>query len=190
MYFHIFSVHLSKNKKEGYRNKINGLTEMWHNTKAWTIHEWSKCSRFRTIAFITIIVLAVTSFYVVNVNIFLPIYSTIVGFDNNIRKVDVEKEFQNQWLRMQKARVDWKSLLTPCAHVNSVKNKSLIGYGKINETSIEESFVEYMNIRPAGQFSQVFIRTRTKDGRNKTIGGDCWMVSQYFTLLNTVVLQY
>ena len=95
----------------------------------------------------------------------------------NFMQGNVEKEFQKQWFRMQRARIDWKSMLDTCAHVNSVKNKSLIGYGKINETSIKNTFVEYMNIRPVGQFSQVFIRTKTKDGRKKTIGGDFWMVS-------------
>lgn len=101
--------------------------------------------------------------------------------ENTVYLKNVEKEFQKQWFRMQKARVDWEAMIAPCTYINSVKNKSLIGWGKINETSNQKSFVEYMDIRPAGQFSRIFIRTRTKDGRDKTIGGDFWMVS--YTLI-------
>ncbi len=122
----------------------------------------------------------------------LPVYSVMVRIENLIGSYDpernnthrgninldyIEQEFQKQWFRMQRARIDWKGMLVPCGYVNSVKNKTLIGYGKINETSIKTSFVEYMDIRPVGQFSRIFIRTRTTDGRNKTIGGDFWMVS-------------
>ena len=118
-------------------------------------------------------------------------YNTIEGADqvgknitsrgeddrNTLDKVDVEKEFKKQWFRMQRARVDWKAMLVPCGYVNSVINRTMIGWGKINATSITKSFVDYIEIRPAGQFSRIFIRTRTKDGRKKAIGGDFWMVS-------------
>ena len=97
--------------------------------------------------------------------------------ENTVYEKSVEEEFQKQWFRMQKARVDWEAMIAPCTYINSVKNKSSFGWGKINETSNHTSFVEYTDIRPAGQFSRIFIRSRTKDGRNKTIGGDFWMVS-------------
>lgn len=90
-------------------------------------------------------------------------------------KQDSETEFRKQWLRMLKSRVDWEGILAPCiGHMQL--NNTMPGWGKVNETSGEESFIKFMDIRPAGQFSRIFIHTRTKDGRNKTIGGDYWRV--------------
>ena len=89
---------------------------------------------------------------------------------------EVEKEFVNHWFRMQKQRVDWKQILAPCAN-NTVVGRTLPGWGKENATSLEKSYVEYVDIRPAGQFSRFFIRTKTNDGRYKVIGGDFWKVS-------------
>ena len=84
--------------------------------------------------------------------------------------------FKRQWLRMLRVRVDWKAILAPCLG-NTEWNKTNPGWGKANETSAEKSFIDFMDIRPAGQFSRIFIQTRTKDGKNKTIGGDFWKVT-------------
>ena len=155
---------------------------MWHVTKGMIVSTRKLKSYWLFSSMLVIIIFLVATitfsvFYKIPFNVHvLPVYSAVMGIEDS-GKANVEKEFQKQWFRMQRARIDWKSMLIPCFHVNSVKDKSLIGYGKINETSIPKSFVEYMNIRPAGQFSQVFIRTKTNDGRNKTIGGDFWMVS-------------
>ena len=91
-------------------------------------------------------------------------------------EVTEDQEFKRQWLRMLKARVDWKAFLAPCLG-NTEWNKTNPGWGKANETSAEKSFIDFMDIRPAGQFSRIFIQTRTKDGKNKTIGGDFWKVT-------------
>ena len=148
---------------------------MWQISKQSMICKWTNNSVFSLIAITSIIVVTVTAFYILSLNVqVIPLYFAMTRIENR----NVWEEFQKQWFRMLRARIDWKSLLIPCAHANFVKNKSLIGYGKRNETSIEKSFVEYMKIRPAGQFSQIFIRTRTEDGSNKTIGGDFWMVSR------------
>ena len=86
-----------------------------------------------------------------------------------------EKEFKKQWFRVQKQRVDWKQILAPCAN-NTIVGQTPPGWGKENATSLKNSYVEYMDIRPAGQFSKFFIRTKTDDGRHKVIGGDFWKV--------------
>ena len=142
-------------------------------------------------AVLSVVVVIVTSYFMISlpVNV-LQNYSAIVRNYINVRNKTrvnnirgeyniIEREFQKQWFRMLQARIDWERMLIPCGHVNSAKNKTLIGFGKINETSKGTSFVEYMDIRPAGQFSRIFIRTRTKDGRYKEIGGDFWMVSHF-----------
>ena len=88
---------------------------------------------------------------------------------------ETEKEFRKQWWRMQKQRIDWKQIISPCAD-HTVTGETLPGWGIENMTSLETSYVEYMEVRPAGQFSRFFIRTKTADNRNKTIGGDFWKV--------------
>ena len=95
--------------------------------------------------------------------------------NNEIGNNEVEKEFVKHWFRMQKQRVDWKQILAPCAN-NTVVGRTLPGWGKENATSLEKSYVQYMDIRPAGQFSRFFIRTKTNDGRYKVFGGDFWKV--------------
>jgi hypothetical protein len=106
--------------------------------------------------------------------------STSAGRVANIIAVDSPKqvqldEFEMQWLRIQKDRVDWKQILAPCAN-NTVLGQTLPGWGKENETSLRTSYLDYIDVRPAGQFSRFFIRTKTDDSRHKTIGGDFWKV--------------
>ena len=103
--------------------------------------------------------------------------------DQNTNKIrdevnhnSIENDFKKQWLRIQKRRVDWKQILAPCAN-NTVLDQILPGWGKEYETALNTSYVEYIDVRPAGQFSRFFIRTKTNDGRNKTIGGDFWKVN-------------
>lgn len=157
------------------------------------IHRWKTSSLFLLVTVLSVFVIVATAFYLFSLHPKFPVMINIgdhVGLDNiernstlgdnkNGGNIDGDYiEFQKQWFRMQRARIDWEAMLNnSCGYVNSVKSKTLIGWGKINETSKEMSFVEYMDIRPAGQFSRIFIRTRTKDGRKKQIGGDFWMVS-------------
>jgi hypothetical protein len=168
-----------------------------HISKEGTIHKRQIFSPYCLVAVSSVAVVVVTLFFMVTlpVNV-LPSYSAIIvsvkdkiynaarGNKSRVGNVDgdgnvIEKEFQKQMFRVFQARIDWEGLLIPCGYVNSAKNKTLIGYGKINETSRKTSVVEYIDIRPAGQFSRIFIHTRTKDGQNKTIGGDFWMVSSF-----------
>jgi hypothetical protein len=95
--------------------------------------------------------------------------------DENIRDEEIENEFKKQWFRVQKQRVDWKQILAPCAD-NTIVGQTPPGWGKENATSLKNSYVEFMDIRPAGQFSRFIIRTKTDDGRHKVIGGDFWKV--------------
>ncbi len=102
--------------------------------------------------------------------------------DNEKNNNEIENEFKKQWLRVQKHRVDWKQILAPCAN-NTVLGQTLPGWGKENETSLKTSYFDYIDVRPAGQFSRFYIRTKTKDGRNKTIGGDFWKVNNFLTIV-------
>ena len=99
----------------------------------------------------------------------------------NVKESDnseLDKEFEKQWLRIQNDRVDWKQILAPCAN-NTVLNQTLPGWGKENETSLRTSYLDYVDVRPAGHFSRLFIKTKTNDGRNKTMGGDFWKMVIY-----------
>ena len=97
------------------------------------ICKWTNNSVFSLIAITSIIVVTVTAFYILSLNVqVIPLYFAMTRIENNKNR-NVWEEFQKQWFRMLRARIDWKSLLIPCAHANFVKNKSLIGYGKRNE---------------------------------------------------------
>ncbi|XP_031565975.1 uncharacterized protein LOC116301111 [Actinia tenebrosa] len=49
-------------------------------------------------------------------------------------------------------------------------------WDKSQRTSASKSTIYYQDIRPAREFSRIFIQSRTKDGQIKRIGGDSWRV--------------
>jgi hypothetical protein len=53
------------------------------------------------------------------------------------------------------------------------------GWGKVNRSSARTSYVRYVDVQPSGEFSRIFIQTRTANGQVKTTGGDFWRV--FFT---------
>ncbi|KAK2561129.1 hypothetical protein P5673_016270 [Acropora cervicornis] len=84
-------------------------------------------------------------------------------------------DFRRDWFRQHRARVDWKSILKPC--INNTQWGLVKKYwGRENRSSARTSQVVYTDIRPAGEFSKIFIQSKTADNRTKLIGGDSWRV--------------
>ena len=84
-------------------------------------------------------------------------------------------DFRRDWFRQHRARVDWKSMLKPCIN-NTQWGLEKKYWGKENRSSARTSQVVYTDIRPAGEFSKIFIQSKTADNRTKLIGGDSWRV--------------
>jgi len=84
-------------------------------------------------------------------------------------------DFRRDWFRQHRARVDWKSILKPCIN-NTQWGVEKKYWGKENRSSARTSQVVYTDIRPAGEFSKIFIQSKTADNRTKLIGGDSWRV--------------
>lgn len=84
-------------------------------------------------------------------------------------------DFRRDWFRQHRARVDWKSILKPCIN-NTQWGLEKTYWGKENRSSARTSQVVYQDIRPAGEFSKIFIQSKTADNRTKLIGGDSWRV--------------
>ena len=85
------------------------------------------------------------------------------------------QDFRHEWLRQRRARVDWKSIIKPCAD-NMAWGLVKEHWGKTNRSNATTSFILLKDIRPAGEFSKVFIQSKTSDNRTKLIGGDTWRV--------------
>jgi len=49
-------------------------------------------------------------------------------------------------------------------------------WGKSNRSNATTSDIIFKDIRPAGEFSKIFIQSKTSDNRTKMIGGDTWRV--------------
>ena len=81
--------------------------------------------------------------------------------------------FQQNWCRMQRARIDLNSLLKPCNYNISWNGESP---NRLLQTDASQSFISLFDIRPAGQFSRFSIQTKTQNGELKLIGGDSWRV--------------
>ena len=84
-------------------------------------------------------------------------------------------DFRRDWFRQHRARVDWKSILKPCIN-NTQWGLGKKYWGKENRSSDRTSKVVYTDIRPGGEFSKIFIQSKTADNRTKLIGGDSWRV--------------
>ena len=81
--------------------------------------------------------------------------------------------FQQNWCRMQRARIDLNSLLKPFNYNISWNGESP---NRLLQTDASQSFISLFDIRPAGQFSRFSIQTKTQNGELKFISGDSWRV--------------
>ena len=95
----------------------------------------------------------------------LPLWAVHSRFD----------DFRRDWFRQHRARVDWKSILKPCMN-NTQWGLEKKYWGKENRSSARTSQVVYQDIRPVGEFSKIFIQSKTEENRTKIIGGDSWRV--------------
>ena len=85
------------------------------------------------------------------------------------------QDFRNEWLRQRRARVDWKNIIEPCFD-NMAWGSVKEHWGKTNRSNAATSDIIFKDIRPAGEFSKIFIQSKTSDNRTKLIGGDTWRV--------------
>ena len=85
------------------------------------------------------------------------------------------EDFRRDWLRQRRTRVDGEEILRPC-HDNTAWGQVKAGWGKLNRSNANTSDIIFEDIRSAGEFSKIFIQSRTSNNRTKTIGGDAWRV--------------
>ena len=85
------------------------------------------------------------------------------------------QDFRHDWLRQRRARVDWENIIKPCVD-NVAWGLVKEHWGKANRSTITTSHIIFQDIRPAGEFSKIFIQSKTSDNRTKLIGGDTWRV--------------
>ena len=128
----------------------------------------------RTILFILCVVVIVTVIFYGHRFSILRVFNVA-----EIKKVPprprIKHDLRYHWLRMHRARTDWRALLKTCSDQmawGTLKS----GWGKVNRSSARTSYISYIDIEPSGQFSRIFIETRTTSGRDKIIGGDFWRV--------------
>ena len=123
-----------------------------------------------------------------NNNDFSPLIDTIKEQDNSPNSVNENRrqteaslisrrleDFRHEWLRQRRARVDWKNMIKPCAD-NIAWGLVKHHWGKSNRSNATTSDIIFKDIRPAGEFSKIFIQSKTSDNRTKLIGGDTWRV--------------
>jgi len=84
-------------------------------------------------------------------------------------------EFRKDWCRVRKDATDWELLGATCEG-NTKFGVDLLGWGIQNRTDPLKSFIPFMDIKPAGEFSRFSIQSQTHNGQPKTIGGDDWRV--------------
>ena len=91
----------------------------------------------------------------------------MVSISSNNASRHIRKEFS-----MQENRPSPRTIYTNI-HLSRCRNKR---WGPELATSANNSIISQINIRPAGQFSSIFIDTYTKLGVRKNFGGDSWRV--------------
>ena len=83
------------------------------------------------------------------------------------------KDFQRDWLRQRRARVDWQGMMESCKDDMAWDP---VKWDKIHRSDASISEIVFWDIRPAGEFSKILIQSKTSDNRTKVIGGDTWRV--------------
>ena len=71
--------------------------------------------------------------------------------------------------------MDWQAIINPC-YDNKDWGKVKAGWEKPNRTNASTSEIIFQDIRPAGEYSKIFIQSKTSDNITKVIGGDSWRV--------------
>ena len=100
---------------------------------------------------------------------YFPLYLTSTVNRNSL------EEFKWDWCRVRRVSINWELLRSPCEG-NTKFGRSLPGWGIENRTDPRQSFIPYMDIRSAGEFSRFSIQSQTSSGQPKAIGGDDWRV--------------
>ena len=100
---------------------------------------------------------------------YFPLYLTSTINSNSL------KEFRKDWCRVRRVATDWELLRKSCKG-NTKFGVDLPGWGMKNRTDPAKSFVPFMDIKPAGEFSRFIIQSQSYTGQPKTIGGDDWRV--------------
>ena len=85
-------------------------------------------------------------------------------------------DFCREWLRQHRAHSDWQAIIKPC-YDNMAWGKVKDGWEIANRTDASTSEITFQDIRPAGEYSKIFIQSKATDNRAKVIGGDTWRVN-------------
>ena len=64
------------------------------------------------------------------------------------------EDFRRDWLRQRRARVDWKSMMESCKDDMAWRP---VKWEKIHRSDASTSEIVFWDIRPAGEFSKIFI---------------------------------
>ena len=100
---------------------------------------------------------------------YFPLHAT-----ETIKRIGI-LEFSKDWCRVRKVATNWKLLGASCEG-NTEFGVDLPGWGIQNRTDPSKSFIPFMDIKPAGEFSRFSIQSQSYNGKPKTIGGDDWRV--------------
>ena len=105
----------------------------------------------------------------------VPKFEHTIKVLNQVTFPTKKEGFRYQWLRQRNDRLNWRAILLPCQG-RTEWSKTSPGWGTANRTSANTSYISYLDIRPAGQFSRFFIQTQDVSGRFKGVGGDSWHI--------------
>ena len=89
---------------------------------------------------------------------------------------DTLNTLYHNWCRVRNERTDFKSKLKACSFDISWNSSKNDDQRKSLSTDASKSLLSNITINPAGEFSSFMIQSTTKDGVNKTIGGDSWRI--------------
>lgn len=88
-----------------------------------------------------------------------------------------ESNFLTTWCRIQRTQLDANELLGSCDVCADNSTLRTCNRDPSKATDINNSYLTWQFIRPAGHFSHLFITTNNASGCAKSIGGDYWKVT-------------
>ncbi|XP_068700848.1 uncharacterized protein [Montipora foliosa] len=84
--------------------------------------------------------------------------------------------FKHHWCRMQRARLEWESLLGACLTSTKWEEPKDVRLGINQFSDPSKSFISHWDIGNAGEFSRFLIQTVSTSNTEKNIGGDSWRI--------------
>ncbi|XP_048586274.1 uncharacterized protein LOC116618598 isoform X1 [Nematostella vectensis] len=112
------------------------------------------------------------AFFILLTWIFLAVLTPPCATTGNPQTRDFYREFEEDWCRERRARMDWRSMLSSCP--GRARQWGVEMWPEWAGTASNYSYISWIDPKPLGHYTKIHIQTVSQTNRSKLIGGDSW----------------